>query len=265
VKGTVFTLEDDGTATRLSVTEGKVLLVRSSDGASALVTAGQSSAVRGELPLMVTSAGGQRGDGEIIFEDDFDEGLANWRLVIGEMLFDEPVPAADAGRYLQMRRVERDGKMTSCVALDSSTISGEKLLGLRSALPIDEDAWAVELDALVEQKGKVPRLGVAHVSHDPASRGSAVLALIDAEQIRQTEGWMHVRMEFIWSTDASGRRLSLSWRQFLNGAPDGMTSGGAGPSGSSRSSFVIETSNMTFLIDRVVVRRIASPQLKGGR
>ncbi|MFC1671894.1 FecR domain-containing protein [Planctomycetota bacterium] len=125
VKGTRFVLAVDARMTRIDVTEGKVLFARRAEGDSILVVA-VGFATAGEAIAQAA----RYGDGDVIMEDDFENGLGKWKLTgtyhypDGRVEQQEIVTAQEAREYIGTVEVERDGGKTLVARLTVGVFEG---------------------------------------------------------------------------------------------------------------------------------------------
>jgi ferric-dicitrate binding protein FerR (iron transport regulator) len=280
VVGTRFVLSVDQDRTRLEVTEGVVRLTRRADSQTTLVAEGQfaEAGQAADSPLAAADLGGkpegktdagetgkqdwllplptneelaatELKDGEILFQDDFTNGLANWELLHWnrETGQNEPLPEAlkDSVRIESATRGDQEIK---AVRVDA----GDEVIMLALRQPIRERWFAIELEDHLPPAANGRPLNVGAlggISSGDLVRWTRRARTFSAEEA-QTQ-WWRVRWECVYGTDSQGRPALDLLRAFTHADSRGR-SRMLLPEGAVR--LVIEPGK--WQLGRVVIRRL---------
>ncbi len=192
VKGTRFILAAGTTMTRLDVLEGKVLFTRLAERDSVLVAAG-GSAVAGKA----VGAAVRYVDGDVIHEDDFENGLGKWMVTgnyhypDGRVEHREIIETLSPREYVVIAEVERDGGKTRVAQFQGERFQDYAIhFGLRP-----RDCWQItspvswEFDLFVTTKGGgLPQNTVTGILWSRKDVGR----------------WVHWRNEYVPTADSGG-------------------------------------------------------------
>jgi ferric-dicitrate binding protein FerR (iron transport regulator) len=224
VVGTKFILSVTKELTRLEVEEGKVRLTRRADGEAALVTAHEYSladsqaatrmvahpaGVAGLLPIPTNAelAATTLEDGEIIFQDDFENGLENWELWVQEKGTENAFNRVLEGTEKYARIVDTKRGQQDVKAARLKVLGSEIYLVLKK--PVLERWFAMEILAhYVGKDTPIPIVGSA--LFEPFCKGPLkeliphVTGQRPLPQEERTTSWWSLRRDYVCGKDSTG-------------------------------------------------------------
>jgi hypothetical protein len=216
VVGTKYALNVDKDRTGLEVAEGSVRLTRRADNQTLLIGPGQNAEVSDKglrmlppasvddwlkpLPSNEELAATTLEDGEIIFQDDFTNGLVNWEVLRRNPATKqfEPLPEAmkDSVKIVSVKRGDKEIK-----AVRVDTGNEDVILALRQ--PLRERWYAVELEV---PSFKYRNVGVGSLNSNRLGDEKLVPFVSQARSFSEAEKKMpRWRWEFCCGTDPQGR------------------------------------------------------------
>ncbi|MBA4386697.1 MAG: hypothetical protein C0404_01880 [Verrucomicrobia bacterium] len=213
VLGTKISLRTDNQASRLDVREGVVEFARLSDGASVKVAAGQLALAGGQYALKAYPAGTKYVDADVLFRDDFSNGLGNW-LISGDGGKDVEDGAGNTGdradaRYrekkVEVRIVDVPGVSGKCVKMRKEASVGYTTLALtlKKSL-LAKEYYSVDADVMLD--GAASGTGGFIITHDNVAAAKWVRVAGGTVPTRGVREWIHARAEVVTTTDENGVR-----------------------------------------------------------
>jgi len=239
VIGTLYTVNVQKQYTRVDVEEGQVRVTGLAGGKSVLVSPRKFVVVGSTFAMKPYTQGTKRVDGEILFQDNFEEGLSRWTFEAEFVGTDgSRRPLAGTGSRVVLKKVNRDGHESTVMVLKAEeTKSGAIWQGVFpdvSNLP--EDTGTVgECDLFIQLPASVS-------PDDVETIGMGV----PGNFFRR---WVRMRDEYVPKHDTVGISEFIFTR-FCDGKRQGVIP-------SSRPKYGLRAGRgVSYMIDNMVIRRL---------